>query len=135
MSDNAPENVDLDERFNQFNPVFVERALVLNMTATTRMLAKKSADRAMPLMLMGALGYKPTAQELEAALLDAYTALAMTVELTKLIDEIVPIAEVDDIEGDERKHEVRELFKEHPMILKAQKVIKELLEELTGSGR
>lgn len=135
MSDNAPENVDLDERFNQFNPVFVERALTLNMTATIRMLAKKSANSAMPLMLMGALGVKPTVQELEAALLDSYTSLAVIVELTKLIDEIAPFAEVDEIEGDERKQEVKELFKEHPMIIKAQKVIKELLEELTGSGR
>lgn len=135
MSDNAPENVDLDERFNQFSPVFVERALTLNMTATIRMLAKKSANSSMPLMLMGAFGIKPTAQELEAALLDAYTSLAVVVELTKLIDEIAPFAEVDEIEGDERKQEVKELFKKHPMIIKAQKVIKELLEELTSSGR
>lgn len=131
MSDNAPENVDLDERFNSLDPVFLERALRRNMTATQRAVAKQAAQRTMPVMLMGAMGMKPTDHELQEALLDAYTALAITVELSMLADKIGPLEEVDDF-PEERKPEIRDLIASHPVIKGAALKIKETLAELNG---
>lgn len=130
---NAPENVTVDERFNQFTPAFLERALRLNFTATMRQAAKRSANSAMPLMLSRAMGLKASNEELEAALLDAYTTLAVVVELSVLIDKLAPLQEVDDI-PEERREEVRNLLQEHPAIQEAVKVIKETVAELNDVG-
>ena len=127
----APENVETDERFNSLAPEFLDRALRLNLTAGIRAIAQKSAQNTMPIMLMSAMGAKPSVNELQEALLDAYTALAITVDLTKLIDEIAPFKEVDDI-SEERRPEVKALIASHPMIKKAQKTVKELITELRG---
>lgn len=131
MSNNAPENVETDERFNSLTPEFLERALRLNLTATIRRVAIDSAQRTMPTMLMATMGVKPTVEELQEALLDAYTALAICADLSKLVDEIAPIQEVDDI-SEERKPEVKALIASHPMMKKAARTIKELVAELNG---
>lgn len=130
---NAPENVTVDERFNQFTPAFLERALRLNFTATMRQAAKQSANRAMPIMLARAIGAPVTVEDIETALLDSYTTLAVVVELSVLIDKLAPLQEVDDIPV-ERREEVRNLLQEHPAIQEALKVIKETVAELKDVG-
>ena len=129
MSSNAPENVETDERFNSLDQKFLNRAVRLNFTAAIRQTAQKSANNTMPIMLMQVMGREASREELMDALLDAYTALAVVLEMSKLVDKVEPFAEVDDIPK-ERRLEVKALISQHPLILEGIETINNLVKEL-----
>lgn len=133
MSDNAPEDVDLDEAFNGIDPKLLQEVLVKNLTHTISAVLKQASSAALPMGIAGVMGMPIEEEEYKEVILKLMKGLAIIKDLNDLINKVVPIH--DEHMSMEQIEVVKESITRHPIIVEAAFRISETIEQKMARTR